>query len=245
MFTEHKLTRMNEAYTLVREHLGRAAERMKDHYDMRVRPAVFTRGQWVWYHTPRRYVGRSAKWQRMYTGPFLITRVWGPVDVVLQQSPRSKPFVAHVDKLRPCNSEHPVSWLQEEQPMVCQPQTVALPILGFPVSVGAIDPEQELEGEDTTSGDSSTESSSSSASEKVSEDEAQKSESSVAVVEPAVVLVDSDEEDRRPKRIVRKPAKLRDYLCGRNLLYNVRSSVSSCTESECESTESTVGFRYY
>ena len=102
VFTEHRLTRMNEAYTLIREHLGRAAERMKDHYDMRVRPAVFTRGQWVWYHTPRRYVGRSTKWQRMYTGPFLITRVWGPVDVVLQPSLRSKPFVAHVDKLRPC-----------------------------------------------------------------------------------------------------------------------------------------------
>ena len=37
-----------EAYSLVREHLGEQAQRRKKGYDMRVRPASFTVGTWVW-----------------------------------------------------------------------------------------------------------------------------------------------------------------------------------------------------
>ena len=48
-------------------HLGHSAERMKDHYDMRVKPSVFKRNTWMFYYNPRRYVGKSPKWQRFYT----------------------------------------------------------------------------------------------------------------------------------------------------------------------------------
>ena len=50
----------------------------------------------------------------MYTGPYLITRVMPPCDYVLQKSARSKPFVAHADKLKKCWEDAPKSWLSEE-----------------------------------------------------------------------------------------------------------------------------------
>ena len=40
-------------------------------YDVRVRPEEFGVGNRVWYRYPRRYIGRSPKWQKSYrpTGP--------------------------------------------------------------------------------------------------------------------------------------------------------------------------------
>jgi len=92
--------RMDEAYTLVRQHLKRAAERRKRGYDLRVKPALFEKGDWVLYYSPRRYKGRSPKWMKCFTGPFMVQRSCGPVNYVLQRSAKAKPFVAHVDKLR-------------------------------------------------------------------------------------------------------------------------------------------------
>jgi len=98
-------------YELAREQLRVTAERRKKNYDMKIKEAQFKIGDWVWYYYPRRYLHRSPKWQRMYTGPFLVTHVIAPVNFVLQKSVRSKPFVTHIDKIKKCNSLTPQSWL--------------------------------------------------------------------------------------------------------------------------------------
>jgi transposase InsO family protein len=110
-FVEHRLELMRKSYALVREHLGKSAERMKQHYDMRVRPKVFEVGQWVWMYYPRRYVGKTPKWQRLYTGPFLIIKMMGAVNAVIQKSRRAAPIVVHIDKLKPVLGSTPQSWL--------------------------------------------------------------------------------------------------------------------------------------
>ena len=109
--------RMQEAYTLVREHLRVSAERTKRAYDIRVRPRRYEVGDWVYYFNPRRFVGRQDKWRRKYDGPFLVTKVIGAVNVMLQRTKRSKPFCVHLDKLKPYTGESvPVSWLGGETP---------------------------------------------------------------------------------------------------------------------------------
>ena len=85
-FVEAELLNQKEAYALARYHLGRRAERNKHSYDMRARSAKFGVGDWVWYYNLRRYVGRSPKWQRNYTGPFLVVGVLSAVNVVIQKS---------------------------------------------------------------------------------------------------------------------------------------------------------------
>ena len=105
---------MHAAFDIVRQHLGTAAERRKDRYDLRVRPTRYPVGTWVYHFLPRRRTGRNRKWQRFYDGPFLVTRVTGPVNVELQRTPKSKPFVTHVDKLKLCHREGLRSWLITE-----------------------------------------------------------------------------------------------------------------------------------
>jgi hypothetical protein len=115
-YVEDLRTRLTEGYRLARDHLGQAALRMKDAYDMRVRPSRFGVGKWVWLYSPRRYIRRSPKWQRMFSGPYLITRQLGTVNFVVQRSRRSNPLVVHVDKLKLVLGPTPSSWLDPEQP---------------------------------------------------------------------------------------------------------------------------------
>ena len=110
-FVQELLDRQRRVYDLVRQHLGQAAERRKKDYDFRVKHRDFQVNQWVWYLYPRRYKGRSPKWARQYTGPFLVVREIPPCNLVIQRSQRSKPLVVHADKLKACLGETPKSWL--------------------------------------------------------------------------------------------------------------------------------------
>ena len=78
------VSRLETAYALVREELQVAAERRKKQYDLRVRESNFKVGTWVWYYCPRRYQKRSPKWQRMYSGPFLVTKCISPWNYVIR-----------------------------------------------------------------------------------------------------------------------------------------------------------------
>jgi len=100
-----------KAHQIARKNLRASAERRKKSYDIRVKSEDFRVGDLVWYLYPRKYQAKSAKWQRMYVGPYLIIRSIEPVNFVLQKSAKSKPFVTHVDKLKKCYGETPVSWL--------------------------------------------------------------------------------------------------------------------------------------
>ena len=103
------------AYEIARRELRVAAERRRKTYDIRVKKTEFTVNEWVWYWYPRRYTKRSPKWQSMYTGPYLIIRAIEPVNFLLQRTPRSKPFVVHMDKLKKCFCDTPASWLDTDQ----------------------------------------------------------------------------------------------------------------------------------
>ena len=102
------------AYQLAHKHLRASAERRKKDYDVRVRPEQFKVGEWVYYHYPRRYQSKSAKWQKSYIGPYLIVRMIEPVNCVLQKSVKSKPFVVHIDTLKKCFGETPKSWVSKD-----------------------------------------------------------------------------------------------------------------------------------
>lgn len=112
-FIETTRDRMSVAYDIVRQHIGEAAIRNKKYYDMRVRPVKYKVGDWVYYYNPRRYRGRQDKWARKYTGPFCVIKVPGPVNVQLQLNKRSRPFIAHIDKVKPFLGEKPANWVND------------------------------------------------------------------------------------------------------------------------------------
>jgi len=99
--------RMRESYDIARENLQVAANRNKRYYDMLVKQRSFVVGDSVYYYNSRRFQGRSDKWSRKYTGPFVVEKVLLPVTYLLRRSPRCRPFVTHVDKLRRCLEAEP------------------------------------------------------------------------------------------------------------------------------------------
>ena len=112
-FADDLANRMEEAYSLARQSLNVAAERRKNMYDLRVRSKQFTRGQWVWYFCPRKFRGRSPKWQRLYSGPFLIVRVIQPSNYVIQRKKNGPLKVVHADKLKLWGGDPLPSWLED------------------------------------------------------------------------------------------------------------------------------------
>lgn len=103
--------RAREAYGYAREQLQVAAERRKTDYDIRVKQQKFNVGEWVWYYYPRRYRGKSPKWQKNYVGPYLVVRVIEPSNYVLQKSSKANPFVVHVDKIKRCYGHMAPNWV--------------------------------------------------------------------------------------------------------------------------------------
>ena len=102
---------MSIAYAVARQKLKICAERRKKYYDLKVKPKQFAVGDWVYFHYPRKFKSKSAKWQQAYTGPYLIVKLLEPSNCWLQKSVKSKRFVAHLDKLKKCLGNAPDSWL--------------------------------------------------------------------------------------------------------------------------------------
>jgi len=110
--------------------LGNTAERSKKRYDMRVQPTKYEVWDWVYYICPR-HLPRSPKWQRFYSGPFLVIEILGTVNLRIPKSARSNAMVVHVDKVKHCTGDTPVSWLGNDDYNVVLPnlETDALPIM--------------------------------------------------------------------------------------------------------------------
>ena len=69
---QRKLDLLESAYRIARENLNACSACSKNHYQVRVHPKTIAVGDWVWFYSPRRFVGKSPKFQRNYSGPFLV-----------------------------------------------------------------------------------------------------------------------------------------------------------------------------
>ena len=101
-FVQQQQVRFREAYQLARNHLKVTAERRKAYYDISVRSTKFKVGDRVWYFYPRRYVGRSRKWQFAYVGPYVVAQMPTDLTYLIKKTPRERGIVVHVDKLKVC-----------------------------------------------------------------------------------------------------------------------------------------------
>ena len=121
-YVEEKRMMIQRAFDLARTNLGVSAFKRKERYDLKVKPAKFAVGEFVWYYYPRKLIGKSAKWQGAYQGPFLVVEVINNVNYVIQRTPRANKQVVHVDKLKICYSELRNSWIA---PPLAEEQEVA------------------------------------------------------------------------------------------------------------------------
>lgn len=103
---------MEANFNKVREELQTAAIRQKRYYDKRAQTRRFKVGDWVWRFYPP-HLTRS-KLNSPYMGPYLVTERVGEVSYKIQQTPKSKPVVVHVDDLKQFEGESvQPNWLSQ------------------------------------------------------------------------------------------------------------------------------------
>ncbi|KAK3924610.1 Retrovirus-related Pol polyprotein from transposon 412 [Frankliniella fusca] len=95
--------RLRDLHHTVRERADVASWRMKERYDLRARRPHFAVGDAVWFFNPRRHIGRAAKLQSWWMGPFKIMDRLSEVTFRIrdESKPRKKPRVVHADRLAP------------------------------------------------------------------------------------------------------------------------------------------------
>jgi len=91
-YADHLVTSLQEAYCDARKH---------SIYDCMSHPLAFKLGDFVYVFSPRRFVGRSPKWQRKYSGPFKVVRQVNAVNYAVRKGPRGAVQIVHIDKLKP------------------------------------------------------------------------------------------------------------------------------------------------
>ena len=100
-YTANVLNRLDKAFVIVREHLKQAAETAKTWYDEKVHQRVFSEGDRVRVYCPRRFKGRSPKWQSFYKDEAIVTCRLNDVTYVVKSTAWRQPKVVHVNKLKP------------------------------------------------------------------------------------------------------------------------------------------------
>jgi hypothetical protein len=100
-YTAEVLRKLHRAYELTREHLRRNALSMSTWYNRKVRPRSFNVGDMVRVYNPRKFKGKSPKWQSFYRDVAVVERRLNDVTYVVKGSTWRQAKVVHVDKLKP------------------------------------------------------------------------------------------------------------------------------------------------
>ena len=108
-YTEWLRQSLEGAHRFAREQLGKASVRQKRGYDKKVQIRQIRVGQFVWYWYPRR---SKVKLGNGWTGPYLVIREIGPLNMEIQLRPGAKPKIVHIDTLKLCQHEDlPEPWV--------------------------------------------------------------------------------------------------------------------------------------
>jgi ribosomal protein L21E len=105
-----------EAFSKAREHLKHSAEREKRTYDKNTYMRRFRVGDWVWVlHPPE----LRNKFGKGWKGPFLVVKILGEVNYVVQEKPTARKITLHVDHMKKYeHSDVPESWVITGSKMV-------------------------------------------------------------------------------------------------------------------------------
>ena len=99
-YTSTVLERLNKAFVLTREHLQQSAEVARTWYNKKVHSHMFCIGDRVRVYNPRRFKGKSPKWQSFYKDEAVVMQRLNDVTYVVKSASWKLPKVIHVNKLK-------------------------------------------------------------------------------------------------------------------------------------------------
>ena len=107
--------RLNLAYALARENLGKSAAIQKHYYDHRAKAVQLQEGQPVWLHNPVRKKGVSPKLTAPWVKGYVIINKLDDVTFRVKSGPQARPVVVHANRLMPYRGPNPPEWYQPLQ----------------------------------------------------------------------------------------------------------------------------------
>jgi transposase InsO family protein len=143
-FVADQMHRICKNFAVAREFMKRQATSRAFRYDMRVKPAAFNKGDWVWMFYPRRRPGIKDKWAKLYTGPYRVVAQLSPVLYKVQKSARAQPKLVYVDKLKYYFGDPPNNWDLAEVDRGFEPSALEIP--DCPEDTGEIENPREDTG---------------------------------------------------------------------------------------------------
>ena len=102
-----------KTYALACKRLKRSAEHLKLQYDHRAGKAGLEVGQAVWIFSPTRKQGVYPGFMSAWKGPWVVVKKLDDLLYRVQQGPRSKSQVIHVNRLKPYKEEEEPRWFKE------------------------------------------------------------------------------------------------------------------------------------
>ena len=99
-YTAMVVDRLSKASAMVRQSLGAAASSASSWYNKKARPKQFQVGDLVRVFCPRRYVGRTPKWQLFYKAEGHIVKRINDTTYIVSSPGWKQDKVIHVDKLK-------------------------------------------------------------------------------------------------------------------------------------------------
>ena len=99
-YVTEMLSRMEQAFQTVRDHLGQALQRAKQAYDGRVKKLQFKVDDLVWFFCPRKRPRLGPKWPLLTSGPWQIEKVLNSDNYVIRQVSGRERRVVHADCLQ-------------------------------------------------------------------------------------------------------------------------------------------------
>jgi len=99
-FTAQVVERLRKASDLVRENLRVAAENASRWYNRRVKPRQFVPGEAVRIFYPRRFVGRTPKWQNFFKTEGRVLHRLNDATYLVEARSWKGPKIVHADKIK-------------------------------------------------------------------------------------------------------------------------------------------------
>ena len=110
-YVEQMVSKLQSAFSLVRQNLKTATLWQKRVYDRRRNVIPLHRGQGVWLYNPMRKKGRTPKLDSPWQGPFAIIQMLNNNLAEIGRGVRHKTKIVHVDKLIPVRGRYDGSWV--------------------------------------------------------------------------------------------------------------------------------------
>ena len=100
-YTAQVVERLKKASDLVRENLRKAAETASRWYNRKVKPRYFAPGEAVRIFHPRRFVGRTPKWQNFFKTEGRVLQKFNDATYLVESRAWKAPKIIHADKMKP------------------------------------------------------------------------------------------------------------------------------------------------